>query len=68
MEPSTCFLWRRRKKVQQPKMSAPAARRPRGTPRPIPIFWPLVRPEDVEGGASGISEEDGLVEEEADME
>lgn len=66
MEPSTFFLWRRRRNIQQPKNSAAAPRMATGIPRPRPTFWLLVRPEALAVGESGVDVgedvEDGLLE------
>jgi hypothetical protein len=60
-EPLTFFFFRRRSKKQQAKKSAAAPRRPKGTPSPRPIFWPLVRPVSLTGGESSVGSDDGLV-------
>lgn len=51
--PSICLFRRRRTRKQQPKRRAAPASRPRGTPRPMPIFWLRVRPDWLGAGATG---------------
>lgn len=50
--PFTCFLFRRRYKMQHANSSATKASSAKGTPTPSPIFWVLLSPGSSKAGAS----------------
>lgn len=60
--PSMCFLRFRRRRKQHPNKSAAMARTANGTPTPIPIFSPLVRPDSLDAGATGSAEALGVAD------